>query len=291
MEKKDILFDSEFLKKIEQLRINSRILMSTTASGNRKSKAKGSSVEFSDYREYSIGDDFRRIDWNAYGRFDKLFIKLFMEEREARVNIFVDTSKSMDWGEPNKGVQARRLAAALSYISLSNFDRVSVIAVNNRLVSSIRSVHTKEGFWKVLEYLENMPYEGTTALNKAIREFDGGGGAGISIIISDFLSFDGIKDAIKYLQYKKQDVFLCHILSPEELSPAVGGSIRLVDVETGEARDVTITHGLLKAYQRALDSFIYDIREFCLKRGIKYVQLCSDLSMENMILMTVGEKP
>jgi len=119
------LFDSEFLKKIQQLVITSKIVLSDGAGGNRKSRSKGSSIEFSDYREYSLGDDFRRIDWNAYGRFEKLFIKLFMEEREAHVHIFLDTSKSMDWGEPNKSFASRRLAAELSYISPSNYDKVS----------------------------------------------------------------------------------------------------------------------------------------------------------------------
>ncbi|WP_094546943.1 DUF58 domain-containing protein [Petroclostridium xylanilyticum] len=289
MEKVNNIFDSEFLRKIEQLKINSRVLMSTNGSGNRKSRSKGSSVEFSDYREYSSGDDFRRIDWNAYGRFDKLFIKLFMEEREARINIFIDTSASMNWGTPHKGIQAKRLAAAIAYIGLANFDKVSILAVNEQITSSRKSIHGKAGFWQVLNYLQDLPFTGGTTLNKAIREFDGGG-AGISIIISDFFSFDGLKEALKYLQYKKQDIILCHMLSPEEIAPSVGGSVRLIDVETGETKDITVTHSLLKAYQKALEDFTGDIKKFCFKRGITYIRLSSDLSMENMVKMTIGEK-
>ncbi|MGE4283381.1 MAG: DUF58 domain-containing protein [Clostridia bacterium] len=288
MERTDSLFDSQFLRKIEQLRIDCRKLMSSNGSGNRKSRSKGSSVEFSDYREYSSGDDFRRIDWNAYGRFEKLFLKLFMEEREARINIFIDTSNSMNWGQPNKGIQGKRLAAALAYIGLSNFDRVSVYSINEQLHSSRKSIHGKDGFWQVLSYLSNLPFEGNTSLSKAIKAFDGNGGAGIAIVISDLMSFDGIKEGLKYLQFKKQDIILCHLLSPEELTPSVGGSVRMVDMETGEAKDITITHGLLKAYQNVLDSFTEDIKKYCFQRGINYISLSSDFNIEHMVKMTIG---
>ncbi|WHH59613.1 DUF58 domain-containing protein [Petroclostridium sp. X23] len=290
MEKIDNIFDSEFLRKIEQLRIDCRKLMSSNGNGNRKSRSKGSSVEFSDYREYAAGDDFRRIDWNAYGKFEKLFLKLFTEEREARINIFLDTSGSMDWGEPHKGIQGKRLAAALAYIGLSNFDRVSVYSVNEQLHSSRKSIHGKDAFWQVLRYLNDLPFEGVTNLSRAIKTFDGSGGAGISILISDLMSFDDVKDGLKYLQYKKQDIILCQLLSPEELHPSIGGSVRLLDVETGEAKDITVSHRLIKAYQNVLDGFKDDIKKYCFKRGIRYIELSSEISMESMVKMTIGAK-
>lgn len=288
MENVSSIFDSAFLKKIEQLKINTQMLMNTNGSGSRKSRSKGSSVEFSDYREYADGDDFRRIDWNAYGRFEKLYVKLYMEEREARVNIFLDISKSMNWGNPHKGTQAKRLAAALGYIALSNFDRVSIYAVNSKLSSCRKSMHAKAAFWEMLRFLEELPYYGTTTLNAGIKEFDGSGGSGISFVISDLMSTDGVQDAIKYLQYHKQDVVLCHLLAPQEVNPPLHGSIRLVDVETGEVKDITVTHRLLQSYQTVLNRFIDDFKEFSYKRGLSYVQLSTDTGVDSMIKKMIG---
>lgn len=288
MEEIRSIFDSAFLRKLEQLRLNTRKLMNTKGSGIRKSRSKGSSVEFSDYREYTAGDDFRRIDWNAYGRFEKLFVKLFMEERQARINIFLDTSASMDWGTPHKGIQAKRLSAAIAYIGLSNFDSVSLFSVNHRLVSVGTSMHGKRAFRQVLDYLEPLPFEGTTALNKAVTEFNGSGGAGLSFIISDFMSLDGMQEAMKYLQYRKQDVLLCQILAPEEISPAVRGGVRLLDRETGEARDITVTDALLRSYDKALTHFINDLKAFCFKRGITHMHFSSDVEIENVLTALLG---
>lgn len=283
-----ILFDSEFLKKIQQLTLASKIVLSEGAGGNRKSKSKGSSVEFSDYREYSEGDDFRRVDWNAYGRFEKLFIKLFMEEREAPVCIFLDISKSMDWGEPNKSVASRRLAAALSYISLSNYDRVSLFCIHERLEKAKLSLRGKNAFGEVMDFYENIEYGGNTDLLAAVSDSHMKSARGISIVISDLMPSTRLSDAIKFLQYRKQEVHICHLLSPQEIHPEINTSFRLIDSETEEFRDVTSSPLLLKTYRKIYGSYISEIEELCFKRGADYIRIDSSLPVEQMIKKVVS---
>lgn len=285
---KSQLFDSNFLKKLEQLVISSKMTIADGASGNRKSRAKGSSVEFSDYREYSIGDDFKRIDWNAYGRFEKLFIKLFMEEREAPIHIFLDNSKSMDWGEPNKSISSRRLAAALSYISLCSYDRVSLVCLNNAVDKYKPDLRGKNSFSQILNLMENLEYKETTDIYNTISKYNLKSGRGISIIISDLFTNGNLLDMINYLQFKKQEVYICHILSPQEVSPEIGMSLRLIDIETGEFRDVTSSPTLIKTYKKVYNSFITNIEDVCAGRGVNYIFMESSMSAENMVRMVVS---
>jgi len=285
---KSQLFDSDFLKKLEQLVITSKITLVDGAAGNRKSRAKGSSVEFSDYREYSIGDDFKRIDWNAYGRFEKLFIKLFMEEREAPVHIFLDNSKSMDWGEPNKGIASRRLAAALSYISLSSYDRVSLVCLNNTVDKYKPDLRGKNSFTQILNLLENLEYSGTTDIFNTIAKFNLKSGKGISIVISDLFTKGNLLDMINYLQFKKQEIYICHVLAPQEVEPEIGMSLRLIDIESGEFRDVTSSPDLIKSYKKVYKRFITNIEEICKRRGVNYIFMESSLPVERMVRKVVN---
>ncbi|HEX9061114.1 MAG TPA: DUF58 domain-containing protein [Clostridia bacterium] len=280
------LFNQEFLKKLSAIAISSRVVLSGGMSGNRKSRSKGSSVEFSDYREYSLGDDFRRIDWNAYGRFDKLFIKLFMEEREAPVTIILDTSKSMMWGQPQKSTASRRLAAALSYMCLANYDRLNIALIGDGISSLKLNMRGKNSFPSILDFLENARYEGVTNIDLSIRQINFSG-RGISVIISDLLSGDSIKDVIKYLKLRKQEVMVCQVLSPEEISPDIHESVRLIDSETGEIRDVTVTSSVLKTYKKVFEKFIKEKEGACTGLGASYMMINSDLPTEEMIKMVV----
>ncbi|HOJ11635.1 MAG TPA: DUF58 domain-containing protein [Clostridiales bacterium] len=282
------LFDSDFLNKIQKLTLSTGIIVSGGAGGNRKSRQKGSSVEFSDYREYSEGDDFRRIDWNAYGRFEKLYVKLFMEEREAPVNIFLDTSKSMDWGEPNKSFASRRLAAALGYMSLSAYDRVSVICLSDRVEKSRLSLRGKHFLPELLTFLEEVEYKNGPGFYEAIKAYNLKDNRGISIIISDLFSPGGLTEMIKYLQYRKQDVYICQILAPWEARPDIGTNMRLVDSETGRTIDVTATPRLLKSYNRIFNDFIANIREECFRKGAAYYMMDTAMPIEQMISMITG---
>lgn len=276
------IFDAEFMKKLDAIVINTRMMMNTGTGGNRKSRSKGSSVEFSDFREYVPGDDFRRIDWNAFGRFDKLFVKLFMEEREAMVNIFIDGSRSMHFGEPKKSLAALRLSGVLAYLSLNNLDRVCLNSLNGAFVKQSPAFSGRGMFQHCVDFLENLRFESVTDLNSGIKKKDFNG-SGVSIVLSDFFNPGGIEDAVKYLLYKKQEVILVHILAPEELNPDIEGQIRLLDSETDEARDISVTPALLKQYDKALNSFINNIREFCTRMGVAYIQISTAESIEKIV--------
>lgn len=281
------LFDSDFLKKLENLMINSKIMLTDGAYGSRKSRSKGSSVEFSDYREYASGDDFRRIDWGAYGRFEKLYIKLFMEEREAPVSIFLDTSKSMDWGEPNKCFASMRLAAALAYISLAGYDRVSVACISSRTDKVKLSLRGKNSLGELLNFLESLSCDGSTDLYSSIKQSGLGNTRGISIVISDLLSPTPLEEVIKLLQYRKQEIYICHLLSPQEVNPDINANLRLVDSETGEFKDVTETPLLLKTYSRVYNRFVSDIEATCFKRAVSYIRLESSMPVEQMVKLAI----
>jgi uncharacterized protein (DUF58 family) len=276
------IFDSEFLRKLDNIALSAKITMNEGSSGSRKSKAKGSSVEFSDFREYSIGDDFRRIDWNAYGRFDKLFVKLFMEEREALVNIFIDCSKSMDFGSPKKSFTALRLSGIFAFLALNNLDRVSMNSVKGSNLLQNPSVMGKNMFNRCLDYLGNIEFAGDTDLYSSIKKKNLQS-RGISIIISDFFTKGSLEEAIKYLLYKNQQVVLIHVLSPEELSPELYGQVKLLDSETGVSQNISITPAILKAYEKNLNTFIGGIKAFSSKFGVSYIQVSSEEKIEKIV--------
>lgn len=276
------IFDSDFLKKLEAIAIRSRMLMTEGVGGNRKSRSKGSSVEFSDFREYSAGDDFRRIDWNAYGRFDKLYIKLFMEEREAFINIFIDCSKSMDFGSVKKWDTALKLSAIITYLALGNMDRVCINLMKDGVLIQSQSMTGRASFDKCIKFIESIEFSGNTDINKCIKlkEFHG---RGISIIVSDFFTPSGIEETVKYLLFKKQEIILIHVLSNEEINPFMEGQVKLIDSETGFLRDIAVTPVVLKRYQQELERFINNIKEYASKMGATYIQVSSEQSVEKIV--------
>ncbi len=282
------ILDNETLKKIQTLSLQTGLALEGQAAGNRKSRSKGSSVEFSDFREYVPGDDFRRIDWNAYGRFDKLFVKLFMEEREAPVQIFLDISRSMAYGEPDKNLAARRLAAALSYISLTAYDRVHINPWNEKTYGPFGPFRTQAAFMQTVAALESMENSGKSMFFESIGKMEWKTGRGISVVITDGLVEDSLEDGLKYLKYRRQEVYLCHILSPQELSPDIDGAIELVDSETNESMEVTVSGTLLQTYDKSLQHFFNGIRESCKKWGVHYAFIPSDMRLEEMVKSVAG---
>lgn len=279
---KDKVFDGDFYKKLESISIKARMTMTDGAAGGRKSKAKGSSVEFSDFRVYTPGDDFRRIDWNAFGRFDKLFVKLFMEEREALTNIFVDCSRSMDFGEENKAVMLLRISAILTYLALNNSDRVCLnkIQGNNLVPSS--SYMGKSSFQRSLQFLESTEFKGTTNLAEAVKrkEFKS---RGISIVISDFFTIGSTINMIKYLAYKKQQIILIQVLNEEEVNPILGGQVRLIDSETRDEVNITITPKLLNTYHLKLKGLQLAVSEAVKKYGGIFLQVKSSEALDKIV--------
>jgi uncharacterized protein (DUF58 family) len=269
------IFDKDFFDKLNTLKMSLNMRLSQGMSGVRKSSAKGSSVEFSDFREYIPGDDIRRIDWNAYGRCDKLYIKQFMEEKEGIFNIFIDTSKSMDFGEKPKSIMALQIAASLSYIILNNLDRVYINNMKENSITKGKGVTGGASFPYILKELENITFDGGTDLSAAImsRQMSVGG---VSIIISDFLDARGIEDAVKYLAYRKQRVVLVQLLSREEIDVDYEGTLNMLDIENGSRVKITMTRQAVNMYKEQLESLKDNLNRMSVKYGAEYIFVASD---------------
>lgn len=280
------LFDNEFIQKLQNLKIYTRNSADTGFSGARKSRSKGSSVEFSDFRQYFDGDDFRRIDWNAYGRFDKLFVKLFMEERESNIYLFLDASTSMDFGTPNKNYISRRLGAAFSYMTLAGYDSLNIAAINSSNSDSIKGLRGMNSFVRALNYLKTIQYTGKCNLLSSIKIMNPKK-KGISIIISDLFIDEELSEILGYLKYLNHEVYLCHCLSPEEIKPSIGGNFRLVDSETQKYFDVTCTSSILKVYEKTYQGFITNIEDLCIKYAVNYIDANTSRKFEEILKKAV----
>jgi hypothetical protein len=301
------LLTPELLRRLEQFQLLATRRAKSSARGERRSKARGQSVEFADYRSYSHGDDFRYLDWNLYGRLDKLFLKLYEEERELPVRIFLDASESMTFGEPRKFDFARQIAAAIGYVALCGFDRVSVIPFPDLPVSdanskpetrnlelasrgALRAVRGKKSSMQFFQNLGALTAGGSADLNHALRR----GAleakqAGVGIVLSDFLDPAGYETGLSALIGRGFQVNAVQILAPEELNPTTYGDLRLVDAETGGLQEVTFGKFRLKAYQQTVQNYIQRLREFCTPRGIQFFSVSSDTPLEKLLLKQLRE--
>lgn len=297
------LFTSDLLRRLEQLQLLAQRRAKSSLKGERRSRSRGQSVEFADYRNYVAGDDFRHLDWNLYGRLDRLFLKLYEEERELPVRIFLDASESMTFGEPRKFDFARQIAAAIGYVALCGFDRVSVIPFPEPVVlastnndprtanpetparGALRSVRGKRSAMPFLRNLSALTASGAASLNEALRR----GAlearqAGLAVVLSDFLDPAGYEAGLNALLGRGFQVDVVQILAPEELNPATYGDLRLVDSETGAQQEVTFGRYRLKAYHQTVQNFIQRLREFCSRHGINFFTAASNTHLEDLLL-------
>ncbi|WP_165064871.1 DUF58 domain-containing protein [Paludisphaera rhizosphaerae] len=285
------LLDPEFMHKLEQLELVSRKVIVGRMKGERKSKRKGTSVEFAEHRQYTAGDDLRHIDWNAFARLDRLFLKLFLEEEDLHVHTLVDSSLSMGFGEPSKLHYAKQVAAALAFVGLVNNDRIILEAFASRLQPGMPNVRGRSQMWRIIQYLERLQPSGESNLTSAARDFAlKQGGKGVVVVISDFLDKHGYEDALRYLLARKMDVFVIHVLAKEEVEPELTGDLRLVDCEDDEEADVTISAPLLKRYKENLDAFVGGLREYCTRRGITYVFTTNQFPFDKLVLNYLRER-
>jgi uncharacterized protein (DUF58 family) len=285
------LLDAEFLVKLEQLELVSRKIFVGRMKGERKSKRRGSSVEFADHRNYSTGDDLRHIDWNVYGRLDKLFLKLFMEEEDLHFYTLLDTSLSMDFGDPTKLQYAKQVAAALSFIGLVNHDRVMLDTFSSGLDSGMPSVRGRSQMFRIVQYLDSLQASGTSNLTAAAKAFAiKHVGKGVVVVISDFLDKRGYEDALRYLLARNMDIYVIHVLSKEEVEPELVGDLKLVDSEDEEFAEITISAPLLERYKATLNSFVGGMKEWCTKRGITYIFTTNHNPFDKLILNYLRER-
>lgn len=275
------IFDAEFMAQLEQLRLHLKNKAAGQSGGGRRSHHYGISAEFSDFREYRLGDDFRRIDWNAYARLNRLMLKLYMEERQMQVHLFLDVSASM--ALQNKLTMAKQLAAVMGYLALSAYDQVSIDLLGNEVGQSFPMSNGRSAFMRLMDYLETAPVQQNTFLTKAIQKVPLSGASGVSYVFTDAFSKEGLTGVLDYLQYKKQETTVIHILSREELEPNFEGDIRLIDAETKDHIEIEANPVILKEYNTTLWTFINGLREECYRHGMNYELIPADLDIRQAV--------
>ena len=285
------LLDPEFLHKLEQLELVSKKIFVGRMKGERKSKRRGSSVEFADHRQYSVGDDLRHIDWNVYGRLDKLFLKLFLEEEDLHFYTLLDTSLSMDFGEPTKLHYGKQVAAALAFIGLVNHDRVVLDTFSTGLDAGMNSVRGRSQMYRIVGYLDKLAAGGASDLTAAAKSFAiKHAGKGVVVIISDFLDKRGYEPALRYLLARNMDIYVIHVLSREEVEPEIVGDLRLVDAEDDDIAEITVSAPLLRRYKDNLNAFVGGMKDWCTKRGITYIFTTNQNPFDKLILNYLRER-
>jgi uncharacterized protein (DUF58 family) len=278
-------FSNAFLMQLERLAFISKRSHLGAVKGERKSPRRGSSVEFADYRPYEVGDDLRYVDWNAFARLNRLYLKIFIDEEDLCIHLILDASGSMDYGTPNKFRYAVRLAAALAFIGFVNLERVGVAVFRDRVAEGWLPTRGRNQFLPIQEFLANLTPGGGTAFNDALRQYaQRAKDAGVAVVISDFLDPAGYASGLRALMERRFDVRVLHLLSPDELRPMLGGDLELVDAETGEVREVSIDAEVLRGYERQLGTFIAGIEGFCRANELSYVRVATDTPVEDLLL-------
>jgi uncharacterized protein (DUF58 family) len=279
------LLDVRFMAALDRLDVTSRKILQGKLRGERQSKRRGTGVEFADHRQYAAGDDVRFLDWNIYGRLDQLFLKLFLEEQDLSLHVLVDASASAATGDPPKHMMMRRLAAALVYVGLVNNNRVSLCTFADGLMGRLVNMRGRRHLGAMAEFLLAAPAEGVTDFEKSCRQWAAGrAGSGVTVVLSDFLFKGGYESGLKRLAGGRYDLFVVHVLSPQERSPDFTGDLSLVDVEDADISEVTITGALLEHYRRNLAAYCQGLREFCARRGATYVLTDSAQPVDRLVL-------
>jgi uncharacterized protein (DUF58 family) len=298
------LFDEAFLHKIDRLSLVVRKRRAGQLRGERRSTKRGTSVEFADYRDYTKGDDLRRVDWNIYARLERPFVKLFEEEEDLTVHLLLDASLSMDWpkrgtGEEsvaksarvqhNKWTYAQRTAAALGYIALGSGDRLTVAPLQDDAGAEpaprFGPARGRGQVLRLLWFLGEQKTTGETDLNRTLQEYAfAARRPGLAILITDLFSSGGYQEGLSTLLARGYEAILLHVLSPEEANPRLAGDLRLVDVESGHEQEVTVDAGMRALYRRRLAAWQDETNRWCGQRGVTYVPVVTDTPFDELIL-------
>lgn len=283
--KKDIINEA-FLQKLELLNMYIKDNVAGAFGGNHQSKKYGSSSEFADFREYIPGDDIRRIDWNVFARFEKLFLKLYLDERQMHTKIYIDSSISMKGENDNKATMALKLAATFAFFSIKAMDKVSIYYIdNNRVYKIIDRIVGKDSFYSFIGALNEINFDSkNTCISDAIMNHQTGYGNGMSIIISDFLTNNNYFNAISHLRSKHRDVLCIQLLDDDELNPKFNGKNIFYDSENNNMYKKNINKDVVKAYYEALNYITSSISSFCKSREATYLLVNATSSLDDIIL-------
>lgn len=297
----DELLDSKLLARVSQLDITSKKIFAGKLRGERRSKKRGESVEFADHRPYVSGDDLRHIDWNIFGRLDRLFLKLFLEEEDLCLHVVLDCSESHDCGTPNKFLFMQQVAMSLGYIGLVNLNRVAMTAIGTPpttntgvqqddtaptgVLSSVRDLRGRRRTQELASWLCSLRPEGGSNFTEACKRIAlSRRGKGVMLVLSDFFIKEGYEDGLRMLTGRGYDVFCIQVLSPQELEPDIAGDLRLRDVEDGDAAEVTISAPLLKRYKANLEAYCDQLRVFCGARDMTLLTVRTDTPIDVLLL-------
>jgi uncharacterized protein (DUF58 family) len=278
------LLSPQLLAQLERLELVSRKVFRGRMKGERRSKRKGQSVEFADFRQYVPGDDLRFIDWNLYARMERLYLKLFLEEEDLHFYALIDASTSMDFGEPTKLQYAKQLAASLGFIGLCRADRVKIESLGTSGRQPGPTLRGRSSLWRMIEYLEGIQPGENVSLAEGVKNFClRNPGKGILVLITDLMDKEGYEKALRFLVTQQMDVYVLHVLCPEELNPEIKGDLKLIDCEDDDVAEVTISRPLLDKYKRTLASFLDGAREFCTRRGMSYLMTSTETQVETLV--------
>jgi uncharacterized protein (DUF58 family) len=310
------LLDAELVARLSQLDVTSKKVFAGKLKGERRSKKRGDSVEFADHRPYVLGDDLRRIDWNIFGRLDRLFLKLFMEDEDLSLVLVIDNSASMHTGQPGKFRFAQQVAASIGYVGLANLHRVSAFALGSGpddaerarseaaadrapadpardqtanesgyTMPLVRNLRGKRRAHDLGRWLCQLPESSTVDIAQACRRIAlARSGKGVMVLISDFMFKEGYQDGMRYLVGRGFDLVAIQVLSPQEVEPTLTGDLRLRDIEDGDAAEVTISAPLLKRYKENLAAYCAEFRQFCARREITNMTVRSDMAVAELVL-------
>lgn len=283
--KQETLLDPEFMAKLDRLELVSRKIFAGKMRGEKRSKRRGESVEFADHRHYTVGDDLRFLDWNIYARLDHLFIKLFLQEEDLHVSLILDVSASMDYGDPNKLLHAKRVAAALAYIGLTNHDRVSLYAFAGGVTHELAGARGRLYTSRVLEFLQHVEPAQVGSLAQACKQYAiRHPQRGIVIVLSDFFDKGGYETGLRYLLSRDLDIYAIQTLCPQEVDPDIRGDLQLTDVEDADTAEITVSRALIRRYKHNLEQYCTRLKEYCTKRGIAYLFTTTDVDFDQIVL-------
>jgi uncharacterized protein (DUF58 family) len=278
-------FTPEFLAQLERLSLLSRRAFRGSVKGERRSPRRGQSVEFADYRAYGHGDDLRYVDWNIYGRLDRLHVKLFVDEEDLCLHLLVDASASMGFGAPSKLDYAVRLAAALGFVGLVNHERVGLGLLRERVAEGWPPTRGRGQILPMMDFLAGVEPGGGTSLDEGLGNYaKRARESGLVVVVSDLLDPAGYERGVRALLERRFDVHMVHLLDPEELNPTLGGDLRLIDSETGELRDLTVDGEALRGYRERLRVFLERAESFCRSHEIGYHRVITDNPVEAFVV-------
>lgn len=288
-----LAFDAEFLRRLEVLNVVARRVMQGSLKAERRSARRGVSAEFIDHRPYVVGDDLRHLDWHLFGRLEELFLKLYREEENLHLTLLVDTSASMAHrpegvtGGLSKRTYALQVAAALAYLGLSNMDRVNLVPFSDQLGEARWRIKGRAQAHSLFELLREVDAQpgGETDFRSVAKAFVARERRrGVVVVLSDFYDREGYGPALKMLRQRKHEVFAIQVVDPAERDPAVRGDLRLVDAETGAARQVVVTDALRARYREAFEALLRGVERFCVKSEFGYVEAGTEVPFDALVL-------